>query len=107
MKIPPTWTLQLGAGIIYFFANILCKKFAAAPTWYGAIQLQLIYIVVSFAWLAILIKENSLIVQGIIWSTITIGLSIIVGKFMFHEIITPHQLVGIIFGIIAIALMSI
>lgn len=105
-KIPPTWTLQLGAAVVYFFADILCKKFAAAPSWTYAIYLQLMYIVVSTFWLLILIKENSLIVQGMIWSAITLMLSVYVGKFMFHEVIHPHQVVGLCFGAICLILLS-
>lgn len=102
----PTWGLQLLAATAFCFGEIASKKMVMNPNWQWMIKIQLAYMLCTSFWIFIMLKENNLIVQGIIWSTITILTTLAIGHFMFGEVVSGRQMIGIALGIAAIALLS-
>lgn len=82
------------------------KTWALNPSWNRAIILVMMYVFGTVAWLPAIYKGQTISIVGTIWGVMSLLTTLFVGVVLFHEALTPIQVVGIGFAIIAIILMS-
>lgn len=83
------------------------KVWSLSPTTPKALLLVVFYILGSLAWLPAIYKGQSLSIIGSIWNLICMAVTLCVGIIMFREQINHFQVVGLVFGVIAIILLNI
>ncbi len=98
--------LVLSAG---FFAvgEFLSKKFALAPSFLYVVVIIGTYTLGTLAWLPAILQKNQLSIVGAIWSVLSLIATVLIGVLIFGEQLNGIGITGIIFGAIAIALLSI
>lgn len=90
----------------YFCGEIFAKWFANSPSPKNAILAMLFYTLNTACFLPALTKFNSLSILGTIWSVCYVIITITIGVFIFHEPLTTIKIIGLIFGLISIILLS-
>jgi multidrug transporter EmrE-like cation transporter len=91
----------------YGFGEYFSKLFANIGGSKFALLALLFYILTSICFLPALKKLNSLSILGTIWNVGYMIITLGIGILIFHETLTILQIIGIIFGFIAIILLSI
>ncbi len=67
----------------------------------------IIYSLGVLAWLPAILQKNSLAITGTMWSVLGLLTTILIGVLIFGEKLSLVGIVGIIFAVIAIVLLSI
>jgi hypothetical protein len=89
----PAMVWLIGSAIFFAFGEFLSKKFALAPSLHYVVIIVVIYTLGVLAWLPAILQKNQLSIVGSIWS-------------VFREKLNTIGIIGIIFAVIAIALLS-
>jgi hypothetical protein len=89
----------------YAMGEILSKRWANNPSIMGAVYIFLAYGFCTLLWLPTMICRNQLIINSIIYIILASIATIIVGL-GFAERITAMNIVGIMFGVVGVILMS-
>lgn len=92
--------------IFYAAGEILAKIFANTPSTKTGIMAVVFYTLNAMCFLPAIKKFNSLSVLGTIWNVCYVIVTLIVGIFIFHEPLTTIKVVGLIFGLVSIILLS-
>ena len=92
--------------VFYSYGEISSKKFAENPTFLNGIITYLIYSFSTICWLACFKQYSSLTVLGTIWSILCIVIGMFIGLVVYHEPVTTIKIIGLIFGVISIILLS-
>lgn len=87
-------------------ADILAKQFAVSGKMVFAILALAGFIAANVAWLTSLRTGAELGKGAVLFSVLSAVGAVIVGMTMYHEKITWYQGVGLFFGIVAIAFLS-
>lgn len=92
-----------------FFAagEFLSKKFALNPKASLVVLMLVIYSMGTLAWLPAIMQRNQLSIVGVMWSVLTVVATILIGVMIFNEKLGTVSIIGIIFGMISVALLSI
>jgi multidrug transporter EmrE-like cation transporter len=99
--------ILLVAMVFYGFGEFFSKMFAnTSLSKFGFLAL-LFYMLNASCFLPAIKKFNSLSILGTIWNIGYMIITLFVGIFIFGESLTTLQIIGIIFGIISIVLLSI
>ena len=94
-----------GVGVLGDFFIKLSGNGAKYISWPYFIIGSIIYALTAFGWFYVL-KHVNLSILGIIYSLATIILLFIVGTLFFKEHVSSYEVVGIVLGIISIALLA-
>jgi multidrug transporter EmrE-like cation transporter len=91
-----------------FFAvgEFLSKKFALNPNLTLVIIIIIIYSVGVLFWLPAILQKNQLSIVGTMWSVLSLLTTILIGVLIFGEKLSLTGIIGIIFAIISIILLS-
>lgn len=95
------------SGVFFAIGEFLSKKFALSPK----LGLFMILILTSalgmVTWLPAIMQKNQLSVVGVMWSVLSLVITILIGVLIFNEKLTQINLLGMFLGIIAVILLSI
>jgi multidrug transporter EmrE-like cation transporter len=108
-KMPMTsfvWSILLLAMIFYGVGEYCCKCFANNGRYTNMVVALIFYSFNTLLFLSCLSKFNSLTILGTIWNLGYLLITLALGLFVFGEAITMKQEIGIIFGAIAVVLLS-
>jgi len=91
-----------------FFAvgEFLSKKFTLNPNLVLVIIIVVVYSVSVLLWLPAILQKNQLSVVGVMWSVISLLITILIGTIIFGEKLNMLSILGIIFAIISTILLS-
>ena len=102
------YILWLLLSVIFFgIGEFLSKKFALNP------KLGLFMVLIStsalgmVAWLPAIMQKNQLSIVGVMWSVLSLIITVLIGVLIFNEKLSQINLLGILLGIIAVILLSI
>lgn len=91
----------------YVAGEYLSKKFASEHTAAAAVGALVCYGLCSASWLLALTQRNSLIVVGTTLILATSVIGVLMGRFMFNEQISSTGVVGVVFAVVAMVLLTI
>lgn len=103
--IPAMVWLILSA-IFFAFGEFLSKKFALAPSFTYVLYIVAIYSIGVLAWLPAILQKNQLSIVGAIWSVLSLLTTVLIGLLIFGERLNAVGIIGIIFAVAAIILLS-
>jgi len=91
-----------------FFAvgEFLSKKFALNPSLVLVIFIIFTYSISVLLWLPAILQKNQLSVVGVMWSVLSLLITILIGTIIFRETLNLFSALGIIFAIVATILLS-
>ena len=95
------------SGILFGFGEFYSKKFALLPSFPLLLLVVFFYVSCSLFWLPAIFQKKELAITGLLWSLISVFMTIIIGVLFFRESISPLHWVGIFFACVSIALLSI
>ena len=93
--------------LFFAFGEFLSKKFALAPSWEYVVIIIIIYSLGTLAWLPAILQKKQLSIVGALWSVLSLLATVLIGIIIFHEKLNVLVITGIVFGAIAVALLSI
>lgn len=93
--------------ICFGFGEYFSKIFTTNPTVKIACLVVFSYACGSLSWLPAIYKVKLLAVVGTVWTVLSLLMTLFVGLVMFHEPITTTQIIGIVFGLISVILLTI
>lgn len=106
LAIPMMAWLIISA-LFFAFGEFLSKKFALAPSWEYVVIIIIIYSLGTLAWLPAILQKKQLSIVGALWSVLSLLATVLIGIIIFHEKLNVLVITGIVFGAIAVALLSI
>jgi len=91
-----------------FFAagEFFSKKFALNPNWVLVVIIIFVYSVSVLLWLPAILQKNQLSVVGVLWSVLSLLITVLIGTIIFGEKLNLFGILGIIFAIISTILLS-
>ncbi len=91
-----------------FFAagEFLSKKFALSPKFSTVIYILLACSAGVLAWLPAILQKNQLSIVGTLWAVLSLLTTILIGLIIFNEKLNLTSIIGIIFAILAVILLS-
>ncbi|MDD4901751.1 MAG: hypothetical protein PHE24_01310 [Patescibacteria group bacterium] len=92
--------------VFYAGGEFFSKKFAMGPKVSILIVVLVFYSLNVLAWLAALWNKEELAIVGTTWAVLSVMVTISIGIFIFGERLNGYGIAGIIFGVVAIALLS-
>jgi hypothetical protein len=98
------WTLL--AMLCYAGGEYASKRYALHPAWAFYWLAVLFYWSTTLTWMPVIRRTNTLAVSSTIWNICYFVISIALGVLVFHEKLTSQQVVGLVFGAIAVVLLS-
>lgn len=102
----PAIVWLIGSAIFFAFGEFLSKKFALAPSFYYVIIILVVYSFGVLAWLPAILQKNQLSIVGTIWSVLSLLTTVMIGILIFGEKLNAIGVVGIIFAVVAVVLLS-
>ncbi len=102
----PAWVWIIISGLFFATGEFLSKEFALRPGWALFGFIILVDVLSVTAWLPAIFQKNQLSITGVIWSLASLMLTVAVGVLLFKEQLTVTKAIGIILGIVAVALLS-
>lgn len=105
LSIPVIVWLIISA-LFFAYGEFLSKKFAISPSIYYVFVILIIYSFGVLAWLPAILQKNQLSIVGAIWSVLSLLTTVLIGILIFNEHLNLMGIIGIIFAIISIALLS-
>jgi multidrug transporter EmrE-like cation transporter len=95
----------LASGVFQALGEYLSKLWGLAPTWTMAALAVLAYAVSSLIWLPALLYRDQLSTIGIAWDLVAVSTTLFLGLVVFHEVLSPRQIIGIVLAIFALWLL--
>jgi multidrug transporter EmrE-like cation transporter len=91
-----------------FFAvgEYFSKKFALKPSWQMVTAILIAYILGTIVWLPAIMQKKQLSITGVIWSVMSLLATFLIGILIFKEKLSLVGILGIIFALAAIILLS-
>ena len=100
------WILVAMAMVFYSLGEYFSKMYANTLMWKYGLIACMGWTGSALCFLPALQKFNSLSVLGTIWNLGYVMITLFIGICIFRESITTTQIVGLIFGLISIVLLS-
>jgi multidrug transporter EmrE-like cation transporter len=104
-SLPPIIWLVL-SGIFFAGGEYLSKSWVLSPRPLILFALTISYMTGVIFWLPALKQRPELAITGTLWSVITLLITVAMGVFLFGESISSKQILGILFAIAAVVLLS-
>ena len=95
------------SAIFFAVGEFLSKEFALSPKIFYVVLILVIYSLGVLEWLPAILERNSLSIVGTLWSVLSLLATILIGVLIFKEKLSIAGIIGIIFAVIAIVLLSI
>lgn len=105
-NIMPVWAWIAISGVFFAAGEFLSKKFALHPGWTVFAFILFVDILSIATWLPAIFQNNDLSSTGVVWSVVSLGLTVFVGIVLFGEEMTVIKFAGIALGAISVALLS-
>lgn len=102
----PYFVWLLLSAILFAFGEFLSKKFALAPSVSMVGAVLVVYILGTLAWLPAILAKNQLSIVGAMWSLLSLIATILIGIVIFNEKLSTMGIVGLVLGLISVALLS-
>lgn len=102
----PAMVWLVGSALCFAFGEYLSKRFALAPSVPGVLLVLVAYNLGTLAWLPAILQKNQLSIVGAIWSVMSLLATVSIGVLIFHEFLTTVSILGILFGVLSVALLS-
>ncbi len=102
----PAWIWLVISGLFFAAGEFLSKKFALNPGWGIFAFIILVDIASITAWLPAIFQKNQLSTTGVVWSIVSLILTVSIGILMFGEKLTMIKVLGLFLGAIAVVLLS-
>ena len=93
--------------IFYSLGEYHCKMFSLKPSIIMAFKTLLLWMMGSSFYLPVLYLQQKMAIMGSIWAVGALVITILMGILMFHESVTNIQIIGLIFAVLSIILLSI
>lgn len=103
----PAFVWLVVSGIFFAAGEFLSKKFALEPSWLYLGVTLFAYLVSILMWFPALIQKNQLSTTGVLWSVISLLMTVLIGIVVFGEKPGLAGIIGIVFAFIAVFLLSI
>ena len=105
--LPPKWLYFLLLLVAFeLVADILAKQFAVSGKFAFAVLAILGFIAANTAWL-ITLRTGAELSRGAILFSVLSGIgAVLIGLFIYHEKVSPYQVIGLALGVVAIAFLS-
>jgi multidrug transporter EmrE-like cation transporter len=103
----PAFIWLIVSGIFFAAGEFLSKKFALEPSWVYLSFTLFAYIVSVLLWFPALIQKNQLSTTGVLWSVISLLMTVLIGLLIFGEKPNLIGVIGIIVAFVAVFLLSI
>ena len=101
-----TWIFPIALLITFeLIADVLSKKWSLGSGWLFAAGALSAYLVANVFWLFALKNGSGLARGATIFSVSSAIVAVALGVFLFHEKVSSAQAVGMVLGIVAIALI--
>ena len=97
----------LVAMVFYAIGEYSSKKYANTAAINFAVVAMVGYTINALCFLPAISKMNSLTVLGTIWNLGYVFVTLFIGLCLFREPLTTTQMIGLIFGVISIILLTI
>ncbi len=102
----PAMIWLIASAIFFAFGEFLSKKFALAPSFGYVVTIVIVYAIGTLAWLPAILQKNQLSIVGAIWSVLSLMATVLIGVLIFKESLSLIGILGIIFAVVAVALLS-
>jgi len=103
----PAWVWIIISGLFFAAGEFMSKEFALRPGWDLFIFIIIVDVISVTTWLPAIFQKNQLSITGVIWSLVSLMLTVGVGILFFKEQLTLTQALGILLGVVAVVLLSI
>lgn len=106
--LPPKWLYFLLLLVAFeLVADILAKQFAVSGKYVFAVLAIVGFIAANTAWLVSL-RTGAELSRGAVLFSVLSGIgAVVIGLFVYHEKVSPYQIIGLALGIAAIAFLSV
>lgn len=106
--LPPKWLYFLLLLVAFeLVADILAKQFAVSGKYVFAVLAIMGFIAANTAWLVSL-RTGAELSRGAVLFSVLSGIgAVVIGLFVYHEKVSPYQIIGLALGIAAIAFLSV
>jgi drug/metabolite transporter (DMT)-like permease len=100
------WVLFL-LGLILFesLADIFAKEFSIHNRPWLAVVAIMLYVLANSSWLLSLRNQSTLAISANIFSIASGLIALLIGVYMYGEILSNKQLLGVVLGLVSLALM--
>lgn len=95
------------SAIFFAVGEFLSKKFSLDPKIYYVVLILFVYSLGVLAWLPAIMQKNQLSIVGTIWSVLSLLITVVIGVLIFNEKLSLPGIIGIVFSVVAIVLLSI
>ncbi len=105
---PPSWLYYL-LGLVAFelIADVFAKQFALSGRLVFAGLAIVGFIAANVAWLVALRTGAELGKGAVLFSVLSGVGAVLIGLLIYHERVSPYQLVGLVLGVAAIAFLAV
>ena len=106
--LPPKWLYFLLLLVAFeLIADILAKQFAVSGKYVFATLAIAGFIAANTAWL-ISLRTGAELSRGAVLFSVLSGIgAVVMGLFVYHEKVSPYQIIGLALGIAAIAFLAV
>ena len=100
-----TWALVIGTASLFIISDSLSAHWGKTGNIYSII-IMIFIAPLGYLFFGILNKKMSLAASSVLVNLMIIAGGVLVGIFYFKEILTLKQIIGLLFGAVAIVLLS-
>jgi len=94
------------SGLFFAAGEFFSKRFALVPGVGLFLLIILVDVLSVTAWLPAIFERSQLSVTGVIWSVISLMLTVVIGVLFFQERLTLLQSLGLLAGFVSVVLLS-
>ena len=102
----PYFVWLILSALCFACGEFLSKKWALAPSSQLVALILIAYTLGVIAWLPAIYEKNQLSIVGVIWSVLSLAMTVLIGVFIFSEKLSLVGIVGIIFAFASVVLLS-
>jgi|GEM_PF-732321 len=102
----PSFGWLLLSALFFGCGEFLSKRWALAPTFWGAAAVVAVDAIGVMLWLPALFNRNQLSIVGVMWTLLGTVTTVSIGLLIFKESLTWVQWIGIVCAFVALALLQ-
>ena len=95
------------SSVFFAWGEYFSKRFGLTPSVHLVLMIFLVNAFCTLTWLVAIVQRNELGVVGVIWSVLSMLVTVLVGVIVFGERPSIVGIAGIIMAMIAVVLLSI
>jgi multidrug transporter EmrE-like cation transporter len=97
----------LASSLFLAAGDFMSKKLAMNPKISYFILVMIFYPLCSLFWIPAIMQKNQLSIVGMIWTVLSIAITLFIGLLIFGEKLSLVGVIGVFFALIAVVLLSI